>query len=453
MLSEIRRDWVDDSNAALLTDHYELTMLQAYWRQELRERATFTLFVRRLPRTRNFLLACGVGTVLDWLERFHFGDPAIEALARNEIFDPAFLEWLRTFRFTGSIRALPEGTPFFANEPILEVTAPLPEAQILETFVMNQVHLQTVMASKAARVVHAAAGRTVADFGLRRMHGSDAGMKAARAFYVAGVDATSNVLAGWTYGIPVTGTMAHSYVQAHEREADAFREFAAQYPETILLVDTYDTLAGVRLITELAGNAGESFRPRGIRLDSGDLARLSRESRRILDNAGLHEIKIFASGGLDEISISHLVAGGAPIDGFGVGTGMGVSSDAPSLDIVYKLVEYAGSGRVKKSPGKPVLAGPKQVFRDEIHRIASGDTIGRENEDLPGRPLLVEVMRDGVRLDAGRVPLEESRKHAREQVARLPARIRSLNPAETPYPVAISSALEAYTRAAHTPRS
>ena len=446
MRNEGRRDWVTDENVALLTDFYQLTMLQAYWREDMQASATFTLFVRRLPRHRNFLLACGLGTVLDWLEHLRFSDVSIDTLSTMAHFGNDFLDWLRAFHFTGSIRAVPEGTPVFANEPILEVTAPLPQAQLLETFLLNQVHFQTVTASKAARVVHAAGGRTVADFGLRRIHGSDAGMKAVRAFRIAGVHATSNVLAASMYDVPVTGTMAHSYIQAHASEQAAFRAFAGLYPESVMLVDTYDTLDGVRLVIAMAREMGDAFRVRGIRLDSGDLARLSREARRLLDEAGLTDVRIFASGGLDELAIANLVAGGAPIDGFGVGTGMGVSSDAPALDIVYKLVEYAGKGRLKKSPGKPILPGPKQVFRSEPGGPAQSDVIARADEVLSGRPLLEEVMHSGERLAAGHVPLETSRARAREEIAKLPARIRSLNPAEPPYTVTVSRSLDAYAR-------
>jgi nicotinate phosphoribosyltransferase len=271
-------------------------------------------------------------------------------------------------------------------------------------------------------------------------------MKAVRAFRIAGVNTTSNVLAGSMYDVPVTGTMAHSYVQAHASEQAAFRAFAGLYPESVMLVDTYDTLDGVRLVIAMARELGDAFRVRGIRLDSGDLARLSREARRMLDEAGLTNVRVFASGGLEELAIANLVAGGAPIDGFGVGTGMGVSSDAPSLDIVYKLVEYAGKGRLKKSPGKPILPGPKQVFRNEPGGSAQSDVIARADEQQSGRPLLEEVMYAGERLAAGHVTLETSRARARDEIAKLPARIRSLNPAEPPYTVTVSRNLDAYAR-------
>ncbi|MGH7557147.1 MAG: nicotinate phosphoribosyltransferase, partial [Gemmatimonadota bacterium] len=292
--------WVDDASAALLTDLYQLTMLQAYWQEGMEEEGVFSLFARRLPRSRNYLLACGLEDVLHYLESMRFTPEALDYLSTFDQFSPEFLKRLERFRFTGEVHAVPEGTPFFANEPILEVIAPITEGQLVETFIMNQVHLQTVLASKAARVVAAARGRAVVDFGLRRMHGTDAGMKAARAFHIAGTDATSNVLAGRVYGLRVTGTMAHSYIQAHDEEMDAFRAFARLYSETTLLVDTYDTLDGARKVVRLAREMGDAFTVRAIRLDSGDLVELATEARRLLDAAGLERVEIFASGGLDE---------------------------------------------------------------------------------------------------------------------------------------------------------
>lgn len=433
-------------NLALFTDLYELTMLQAYLDEGMADEAVFSLAVRSLPPQRNFLLACGLDTVLDYLENLRFHEEDLAYLASLGRFSERFLGWLSDFRFTGSVYAVPEGTPVFANEPILEIVAPLPQGQIVETFVMNQVHLQTLLASKAYRVVRAAEGRLVVDFGARRIHGVDAALKAARAFYIAGVAATSNVLAGREYGLPVTGTMAHSYIQAHEDEAEAFRAFAQRYPGTILLVDTYDTLAAVRKIIALARTLGEAFRISAVRLDSGDLVTLSREVRHLLDEAGLTQVGILASGGLDEYKIAHLVASGAPINGFGVGTNMGVSSDVPSLDIAYKLCEYAGKGRLKLSMGKAILPGRKQVFRFEERGRAVRDVIARADEALPGRPLLHLVMENGKRLTAGRVSLQAARAHAQEEIARLPDRVRALAPADPPYPVEISHGLASLQR-------
>jgi nicotinate phosphoribosyltransferase len=425
----------------LLTDLYELTMLQAYFEERMGDTAVFSLFVRHLPPQRNYLLACGLDDVLEYLETLRFDQPALAYLESLGRFSSAFLESLEALRFTGDVHAVAEGTPVFAEEPILEIEAPIAEAQLVETFVMNQITVQTILASKAARVVEAARGRQVVDFGLRRMHGTDAGMKAARAFHVAGVDATSNVAAGQAYGLRVAGTLAHSYIQAHDDEYQAFKAFARVYPDTILLVDTYDTLAGVGKVVELARELGPEFRVTAVRLDSGDLLDLSIRSRRLLDDAGLTGVGIFASGGLDEAEISRLIAGGAPIDGFGVGTDMGVSRDAPSLDIAYKLVEYAGRPRMKLSTGKVLLPGRKQVFRVERDGTADHDVFARRDEAAHGQPLLRQVMSGGRRTPEGRVPLDEARTRARDEVARLPPRIRSLEPASPPYPVHVSPPL------------
>ncbi len=439
--------WVTDANAALLTDLYELTMLRAYWADAMFEPAVFSLFVRRLPPTRNYLVACGLDDALRYLEQLHFPPEAIAFLRAREEFPPPFLDWLAGLRFRGDVWAVPEGTPIFAEEPLLEVVASLPEAQLPETFLMNQVHLQTVLASKAARVVHAAGDRAVVDFGLRRTQGTDAGLKAARAFHVAGVAATSNVLAGQVYGVPLAGTMAHSYVQAHDDELAAFRAFVRHYPDTVLLVDTYDTLAGVRNVVRLARELGDHFRVRAVRLDSGDLAELAFATRKLLDAEGLGHVQIFASGSLDECGIAELVERGAPIDAFGVGTRMGVSHDAPDLDMAYKLVEYAGIGRLKLSSRKRTLPGRKQVFRIVARGGAVRDVVARADERLAGRPLLVPVMKGGRRLPAGSEPLERLRERAAVEAAALPERVRALAPADPPYPVEISPALEAATAA------
>ena len=429
---------------ALFTDLYQLTMLQAYFEERMTERAVFSLFIRRLPPRRNFLIACGLDPVLDYLESLRFTQQDLTYLDSLEIFSDRFLAWLTDFRFTGDIHAMREGTPVFANEPILEVEAPLPEAQLIETFVMNQVQLQTMLASKAHRVVTAARGRSVIDFGARRMHGTDAALNSARAFWIAGVNATSNVLAGQRFGIPVAGTLAHSYIQAHGDEAAAFLAFANLYPDTVLLIDTYDTLAGVQKVIDLAKQQGDDFKVRAVRLDSGDLLDLSLRVRDALDQAGLAHVQIIASGSLDEYEIERLVSSGAPFDGFGVGTAMGVSADAPFLDIVYKLTSYAGEGRVKLSANKPVLPGRKQVFRNADGDRDTGDTIARAEEDLTGRPLLDTVMHDGVRTIPPTYDLSELRRYAAEQIARLPETVRGLPEADPPYPVEISVKLNAY---------
>lgn len=436
--------WVGADDLALLVDLYELTMVRAYWREGMDAPATFSLFFRTLPENRNYMLACGQDAVCRELERLRFEDEALDYLEGRPEFGSEFVDWLADFRFRGDVHAVPEGTPVFPDEPLLEVEAPLPQAQMVETLVMNQVHHQTVVASKAARVVEAAGDRPVVDFGLRRMHGADAGLKAARAFHVAGVEATSHVLAGRVFDVPVTGTMAHSYVQAHDSERDAFRAFTDAYPGTVLLVDTYDTLDGVRKVVELAREMGEDFDVRAVRLDSGDLRRLSVQAREIFDRAGLEEVEIFASGGLDEYRIADLVESGAPITGFGVGTAMGVAPDAPALDMAYKLTSFDGEGRMKLSAGKRTLPGRKQVFREERKGSAVKDDIGRRGEERSGRPLLRKVMDGGGWLPEGQSPLDESRARAREEIGRLPPRVRSIEPAEPPYPVHVSGSLRKY---------
>jgi nicotinate phosphoribosyltransferase len=434
-----------EGSLALFTDLYELTMLQVYFDQGMRETAVFDLFFRRLPPGRNYLLACGLADALDYLEALRFCEDDVAYLRTLGRFSEPFLRSLLELRFSGDVHAVPEGTPVFPNEPLLQVEAPLPEAQLVETFLINQVHFQTLAASKAARVVRAAHGRTVVDFALRRMHGIDAGIAGARAFYLAGVDATSNVLAGRRYGIPVAGTMAHSFVQAFDDEREAFRAFAKSFPGTILLVDTYDTLEGVRRAIELVCEQGSAHSVRGIRLDSGDLGALAREARALLDAAGLADVEIFASGNLDEDAIASLVAQRAPIDGFGVGTRMGVSADAPYLDMAYKLSGYAGRGRIKLSPRKSNLPGPKQIFRTARDARATGDVLGVRDEPLPGRPLLVPVMRGGRRTAAGSCRLDEVRRRAREELDQLPEACLGLEPMEPPYPVELSAALAAET--------
>jgi nicotinate phosphoribosyltransferase len=438
----------------LFTDLYELTMLQAYLEEGQHDEAVFSLFVRRLPAQRQFLLACGLDTVLRFLETARFDAAALDYLATLGLFSDRFLLWLESFAFAGDVFAMPEGTPVFGNEPIMEIVAPLPQAQLVETFLLNQITLQTTLASKAARVVQAARGRLVVDFGLRRMQGLDAGLKSARAFHIAGLAGTSNLAAGQVYGMPVYGTMAHSYIQSHEDEPQAFRDFARLYPNTVLLVDTYDTLGGVRHVVQLARELGSAFHVRAIRLDSGDLASLAREARRMLDEAGLQAVQIFASGGLDEERIDQLLAAEVPIDGFGVGSDLAVSSDAPSLDAVYKLVSYRGRGRTKLSEGKGVLPGRKQVYRIEADAVATHDVIAQASEPDPtggrGRPLLVPVMAQGTRLTAGRETLDSARDRAKAEIARLPAHLRQLSPGgavDAPYAIDVSANL---TRAHQT---
>ena len=435
-----------DAFTPLFTDLYQLTMLQAYYKEGMDRNAVFSLFVRRLGE-RNYLLACGLEPVLQYLESLEFSDEERAFLAEQDEFDDDFIDALAEFEFTGDVYAVPEGTPVFPDEPIVEVEAPIGEAQLVETFILNQITFQTGLASKSARVVQAArrdgTHRLVADFGMRRMHGTDATMKAARAFHIAGVDATSNVWAGHVYELPITGTMAHSYVEAHETEEAAFRAFMDQYPEAVLLVDTYDTLDGVRRVVKLADEWGDDFQVRAIRLDSGDLADLAKKSREILDDAGLDEVEIFVSGGLDEHKITELLDRGAPIDGFGVGTKMGTSADQPYLDSAYKLSGYAGKPRMKLSKAKSNLPGRKQVFRQFDGGTAAGDLIAQADETADGMPLLKPVMLNGERTESGHPrPLDEIRDYAAEQRAQLPDRLHRLEKAAPPYEVALSSALK-----------
>ncbi|MCX7892250.1 MAG: nicotinate phosphoribosyltransferase, partial [Burkholderiales bacterium] len=328
----------------LLTDLYQLTMLQAYFAAGMRDTAVFELFVRKLPAGRNFLMAAGLEPALEFIAGVRFAEEELDWVERSGLFRPGFAAELAGLRFTGDVHAMPEGTVFFANEPILRVTAPLPEAQLLETRLLNIVHYQTLVASKAARTVLAARGKRLVDFGLRRAHGAEAGLGAARASYIAGFAGTATAIAGPMLGIPVFGTMAHSFVQAHDEETDAFAHFASVFPRNaVLLIDTYDTVAAAKKVAALAPRlAARGIAVRGVRLDSGDLATLAREVRGVLDAAGLRDAIVFASGNLDEYRVAELVDGGAPIDSFGIGTSLATSSDAPFLDMVYKLQEYGG---------------------------------------------------------------------------------------------------------------
>ncbi|HZD52360.1 MAG TPA: nicotinate phosphoribosyltransferase, partial [Woeseiaceae bacterium] len=340
------RLWVTPDDLGLLTDLYELSMLQAYWTAGMHREATFSLYFRKLPPSRRFMLACGQQHAACLVTELRYPRPALDRLSRLGEFRQEFLRWLEDFRFTGDIVAVPEGTPVFPQEPLLEVTGPIAEAQLLETLIMNLVHLETVLASKAARMVLAAAGRPVLDFGMRRMHGLDAAVHGVRAYRTAGIAGTSHVLAGLHFDLSVRGTMAHSYIQAFEDEAAAFRSYAKLYPGTTLLVDTYDTIQAVEKVIAMHRELGDAFRVGAIRLDSGDMAELAKAARPRLDEAGMTDVRIFASGGLDEHEIACLVASGAPIDAYGVGTSLGTSDDAPSLDLVYKLTSYAGTPRL-----------------------------------------------------------------------------------------------------------
>jgi nicotinate phosphoribosyltransferase len=417
-------------------------MLQAYWQHGMHETAVFEFFIRRLPAQRNFLIAAGLDQALAYLEESAFSREDIEWLAQTQQFQSGFLRWLKDVRFTGDVNAMPEGTVFFAEEPILQVIAPLPEAQLVETRLINLLNFPTAIASKAARSVLAAPGKLLVEFGLRRAQGAEASLMAARASYVAGFAGTSNVLAGRLFDIPLYGTMAHSFIQAHDNEIEAFEHFAdANSGDIVLLIDTYDTQVAATKVADLAAELKErGIKVKGVRIDSGDLGRHAASVRAILDEARLRDVTIFASGNLDEYALRDLISNGAPIDGFGVGTRLDTSSDAPYLDCAYKLQEYAGRPRRKYSEGKATWPGCKQVYRsfDSFSRIAS-DVLAFRQEALPAEALLIPVMRDGKRL-ASPQPLSSLRQYAATQLARLPDSLRTLDRSE-PFKVAISESV------------
>lgn len=432
------------TESALVTDLYQLTMLAAYQRLGFGDEAVFELYARRLPDERGFLLVAGLEQALEYLETLVVTDDELAWLASLGRFTPAFLEWLGQMRFTGDVWAVPEGTVLFADEPWLRIVAPLPVAQFVESRLINLMHFQTLIASKAARCVLAAGDRALADFGMRRAHGAEAALLAARACAVAGFAGTATVEAGRRYGLPLIGTMAHSFVQAHEHEHEAFAGFARTHPEhTTLLIDTYDPIAATHAVVALvrAGTAIEA-----VRIDSGDLAAAARAVRALLDAGGCRSVRILVSGNLDEYALAALVSGGAPIDGFGVGTRLDTSADAPSIDCVYKLQEYAGRPRRKRSPGKATWPGRKQVFRSigADGRLA-GDVVALESEDWPGAALLACVMRGGERT----APVEriaDITARSRRSLASLPRATRRLVGA-APVPVTISPAVQALAAA------
>ena len=436
--------------AALLTDLYQLTMAQAYFELGMHESAVFELFVRRLPPTRGFLLVAGLEQALEYIESLRFTADELAFLSEVGLFRNDFLDYLGSVRFSGAVHAMPEGTPFFADEPIVRVTGPILEAQLLESRLLNIVHFQTTIASKAARCVIAARGRQLADFGMRRAHEAAAALLAARAAYLAGFDATATVEAGRRFGIPLSGTLAHSFIEAHDGEEQAFRNFVSSSPQpTTLLIDTYDSARALQRVIALAkefAQRGNGQRIHAVRIDSGDLAGQARMVRAALDAHGCRDMRIVVSGNLDEQAIDELVSGGVPVDAFGVGTALGVSADAPALDMVYKLQQYAGQPRRKRSTGKATWPGPKQVFRE---RAPSGeylcDHIVREDEPAAGEALLLEVMRAG-RCSLQLPTVSSIREHCRSEMSALPPRLRALGGADASYPVSISEPLRATAR-------
>ena len=434
---------MNPSSSILLTDLYQLTMVQAYLDQGMTDRAVFEFFVRRLPAQRGFLMAAGLEQVLDFLEQLHISRDEREWLEQTGRFSRSCLDYLEHLRFSGDVHAMQEGTVFFQNEPILRVTAPLPQAQLVESRIMNLLNFETLIASKAARSVLVSGGKPLIDFGLRRAHGAEAGLFAARASYLAGFAGTATVLAGMAYDSPIYGTMAHSFVQAHTNEMAAFEHFALAQPKNaVLLIDTYDTEKGAHKVVALAPSLKQrGIAIQGVRLDSGDLADHARKVRRILDEGGLHQAQILASGNLDEYRMEQLIAGGAPIDSFAVGTAMTTSADAPSLDCAYKLQEYAGRPCRKRSEGKATWPGRKQVYRQYAQRGQFDyDTVTTLNDHQPGEPLLQPVMAEGRRLVPSR-KLTELRERAATQLARLPDSLRGLE-CDHPYDVRISRPLQ-----------
>ncbi len=433
---------IEFPKSALLTDLYQLTMLQAYFEQDMNDVAVFEFFVRRLPQNRGFLMAAGLEQALQFLENLRFTESELDWVRRSGRFSREFPDRLAQLRFTGDVHAMPEGSLFFADEPILRVTAPIPQAQLIESRLINLLHYQTLVASKAARVVLTAPGKLLVDFGMRRAHGAEAALFAARASYLAGFSGTSNVLAGAEFGIPTSGTMAHSFIEAHDSEELAFEHFARAQPRNVtLLIDTYDTEAGARKVARLAPRLKKmGITVQAVRIDSGDLAIHAHNVRRILDQAGLEDIGIFSSGSLDEYMLRNLLAHHAPIDGFGVGTNMDVSADAPFLDCAYKLQEYAGRARRKRSEGKATWPGRKQVYRAYgADGVMTGDVLTLEGDPQPGEPLIRAVMKNGRRLSAP-VTLEEIRRQAAGELRRLPAPLRDLRDSP-PYPVTVAPAL------------
>ncbi|MEM3400144.1 MAG: nicotinate phosphoribosyltransferase [Candidatus Micrarchaeia archaeon] len=446
----ITSDFVTPQNMALLTDLYQLTMCNAYFTNNRNEEAAYDLFVRDMPPNRSYLLFAGLEQVLFYLQNIKFSDELLAYLEKTGRFDSSFIKFLSKFKFTGSLFAMKEGTIFFEQEPVIRVVAPRIQAQLVETFLLNCVNFQTLIATKASRVVLSAKGRQVIDFSLRRTHGTDAGMKVARASYIGGCNGTSNVLGGMIYGIPTYGTVAHSYVMAYMHEIDAFRSYARVFPDScILLIDTYDTISGAKnavIVAKELERIGKKLV--AVRLDSGDLCALSRRVRRILDENGLEYVKILASGNLDEYKIADLLRKGAKIDSFGVGTAMGTSNDSPVLNVNYKLSETVyedGSSlpAIKLSSGKRTLPGKKQVYRIVRNGKFVMDYISLP-EEFEGKqgyyPLLNKIIDNG-KLVYEMPSLEEIRTFAAKNLVMLPEKYKRLQGAPK-YPVKISPRLK-----------
>lgn len=440
-----------EENMSLFTDFYELAMCASYFDNKKFELATFDLFIRNMPKNRSYFMFAGLEQVLLFLKNIRFTNEHLVYL-KKQGFHSDFLDYLENFRFTGDVWALPEGNIAFQNEPLIRITAPIIEAQVIESFLLNTINLQTMIATKASRVIKAAKGRPVIEFGLRREHGIDAGMKVARCSYIAGCEGTSNVLAGKQYDIPVFGTMAHSFVMSYKQEIDAFRAFTKTFPEkTTLLIDTYDEVTGLNNAILVAKELEKSgYKLGGVRLDSGDLIKTSKKVREQLDNSDLNYVNIFASGDLDEFEIAELLDNFATIDSFGVGTKLGTSADRPYIDVIYKLCEIMDekgdfSPIMKLSEGKSTLPGRKQVYRFKDKKgYFDYDIIGLQEENLPGQPLLKKVMEKG-KLTYDLPSLTVIRKYAKEVLQKLPNKYKILRNAPK-YPVRLSQNLENLTR-------
>ncbi|MFW6110830.1 MAG: nicotinate phosphoribosyltransferase [Thermoproteota archaeon] len=444
-MGKLVSDFINTGNMGMLTDLYELAMCASYLHNDKTGPATFDLFIRKLPPNRSYFLFAGLEQVLLYLDNIEFQKSHLEYL-REQGFREEFLDYLRDFDFTGDVWAAPEGTVIFPNEPLIRVTGPIMEAQLVETFLLNAVNIQTMIATKASRVAQAAEGRSVVDFSLRRTHGTDAGMKVARASYIAGCSGTSNVLAGMKYGIPIFGTMAHAFVESFQREIDSFRAFARTFPEgTTLLIDTYDDLEATEKAAQVAKELEkDGYKMNGVRLDSGDLLTLSQKVRKKLDEEGLTYVKIFASGGLNEYKIKDLIEKGAQIDAFGVGTSMGTSDDYPSVDVVYKIAEKTMDGKfvptMKLSENKMTLPGRKKIYRIKKNGKYHKDVITLDDEEWDGEPLLVKAMEKG-EVVCNPPALEEIRERALENLSLLPEKYKKFKDAPE-YPVILSPKLK-----------
>jgi len=422
-------------NISLLTDLYEITMAYSYFKSNRNEISTFELFIRNLPKNRNFLVSAGIDDIIKIISEFHFTDDDIKYLKSLKLFSDDFLDYLKNFKFKGDVWAIPSGQIYFPNEPVIRITADRISAQLLETIILNQFNFQSMIASKCARIIISSRGIPCVDFSPRRDHGIDSALKVAKVSYICNFIGTSNVLAGKIFNIPVYGTMAHSYIMSFSDEETAFREFLKCFEEPVLLIDTYDTIEGAKKVIKLLK---EGYKIKGVRIDSGDLVELSKKVKQIFKNEGF-DIKIFLSGDLDEYVIDEILSKGAIADAFGVGTKMGTSSDAPYLNGVYKLVEDEYGFKIKTSPGKITLPGKKQVYRIYKNGIMEKDIIALEDEKCEGIPLLKKYIENGNVLEYE--DIENSRKFFKENLSTLPDYLKTTRKSDIDYPIEVSDKL------------